>query len=92
MSKFILFICQKRARIARTEGRREWMKIRDSRGVACMQDDTESRLSLPSCRGRKGFERTTCAEINHRHQSELNSLLTLKFQIINSENAHFDAA
>ena len=31
-------------------------------------------------------------EINHRHQSELNSLLTLKFQIINSENAHFDAA
>lgn len=30
--------------------------------------------------------------INLRHQSELNSLLTLKFQIINSENAHFDPA
>ena len=31
-------------------------------------------------------------EINSKHQSELNTLLTLNFQIIDSENAHFDAA
>ncbi len=31
-------------------------------------------------------------DINCRHQNELYSLLTLNFQIRNSENAHFDAA
>ncbi len=31
-------------------------------------------------------------EINCKHQNELDSLLTLNFQIIDSENAHFDAA
>lgn len=30
-------------------------------------------------------------EINRKHQSELNSLLTLNFQITDSKNAHFDA-
>ena len=31
-------------------------------------------------------------EINSKHQNELDSLLALNFQIIDSENAHFDAA
>ena len=31
-------------------------------------------------------------DINCRHQNKLYSLLTLNFQILNSENAHFDAA
>ena len=31
-------------------------------------------------------------EINRKHQSGLNSLLTLNFQITDSKNAHFDAA
>ena len=43
----------------RTQGRGR-TETRDSRGMAGMQDGTDFRFLLPSCRGGGGLVRTTC--------------------------------
>ena len=47
----------------RTQGRGR-TETRDSRGVAGMQDGTDFRFLLPSCRGGRGLVRTTCGGVS----------------------------